>query len=80
MIIHLEVSPHYLDDISYFSPGNFTFEKDGVCFTGKNKKPDQSCMLLASLPDLFWRLMRKNTMYQAELDQLKELFREKWEC
>ncbi|WP_294674974.1 hypothetical protein [uncultured Fluviicola sp.] len=58
MIIHLELSPHDLNDISYFSLGNFTFEKDGVCFTSKNRKPDQSCMLLCSLPDLFDRLMR----------------------
>lgn len=58
MIIHLELSLHDLKDISYFSLGNFTFEKDGVCFTTKNRKPDQSCMLLCSLPDLFYRLIR----------------------
>lgn len=58
MNIHLELSPHYLDNISYFSLGNFTFEKDGVCFTSKNKQPDQSCMLLLSLPQLFIRLIR----------------------
>jgi hypothetical protein len=58
MIIHLELSPYELNDISYFSMGNFTFEKDGVCFTSKNRKPDQSCMLLLSLPQLFIRLIR----------------------
>jgi hypothetical protein len=58
MIIRLELNPHDLNDISYFSLGNFTFEKDSVCFTSKNKKPDQSCMLLSSLPELFIRLVR----------------------
>ncbi len=58
MTIYFELSSHELNDISYFSMGNFTFEKEGVCFTSKNRKPDQSCMLLASLPDLFFRLMK----------------------
>ncbi len=58
MTIHLEISPHEVTDISYFSLGNFIFEKDGVYFTSKNRKPDQSCMLLASLPNLFDRLVK----------------------
>ncbi|MGV3611374.1 MAG: hypothetical protein ACO1N0_10520 [Fluviicola sp.] len=57
MNIQLELNPHELDKISYFSYGDFTFEKDGVSFSNKGKRIP-GCMLLSSLPDLFDRLIR----------------------
>lgn len=57
MNILLELSPHELDAISYFSYGDFTFEKEDVSFSNKGKRI-QGCMLLSSLPDLFYKLIR----------------------